>query len=71
MSENNESVVGVDVSEKMLETCKEKYPMYHLEVGSFTNTNQADEAFDIVISSFVFMRCYLQRGKKLVKRFIE
>ena len=70
MRENNESVVGVDVSERMLETCKEKYPTFHLEVGSFTNTNQEDEAFDIVISSFVFMRCYRQRGRKLVKRFI-
>ncbi|HDR4423180.1 TPA: class I SAM-dependent methyltransferase [Bacillus cereus] len=54
VSENNESVVGIDVSEKMLETCKGKYPTYHLEVGSFTNTNQEDEAFDIVISSFCF-----------------
>ena len=64
MRENNESVVGVDVSEKMLETCKEKYPMYHLEVGSFTNTNQADEAFDIVISSFCFHEVLPSERKK-------
>ncbi|HDR6313080.1 TPA: class I SAM-dependent methyltransferase [Bacillus cereus] len=64
VSENNESVVGVDVSEKMLETCKEKYPTYHLEVGSFTNTNQEDEAFDIVISSFCFHEVLPSERKK-------
>ncbi|MDH4424639.1 MULTISPECIES: class I SAM-dependent methyltransferase [Bacillus] len=64
VSENNESVVGVDVSEKMLETCKEKHPTYHLEVGSFTNTNQEDEAFDIVISSFCFHEVLPSERKK-------
>ncbi|MGE6536302.1 class I SAM-dependent methyltransferase [Bacillus luti] len=64
VSENNESVVGVDVSEKMLETCNEKYPTYHLEVGSFTNTNQEDEAFDIVISSFCFHEVLPSERKK-------
>ena len=64
MRENNESVVGVDVSERMLETCKEKYPTFHLEVGSFTNTNQEDEAFDIVISSFCFHEVLPSERKK-------
>ncbi|HHY2689289.1 MULTISPECIES: class I SAM-dependent methyltransferase [Bacillus] len=48
----------------MLETCKEKYPTYHLEVGSFTNTNQEDEAFDIVISSFCFHEVVTFREKE-------
>lgn len=64
VSENNGRVIGVDVSEKMLETCKEKYPTYHLEVGSFTNTNQEDEAFDIVISSFCFHEVLPSERKK-------
>ncbi|SIQ50448.1 Methyltransferase domain-containing protein [Bacillus cereus] len=64
VSENNESVVGIDVSERMLETCKEKYPTYHLEVGLFTNTNHEDEAFDIVISSFCFHEVLPSERKK-------
>ncbi|HDR7795814.1 TPA: class I SAM-dependent methyltransferase [Bacillus luti] len=54
INENNENVVGVDVSAGMLETCKLKYPEYQLELGSFTKTNQEDEEFDLVISSFCF-----------------
>ncbi|MBJ8053454.1 methyltransferase domain-containing protein [Bacillus cereus] len=53
-SDNDENVVGIDVSEGMLEKCKVKYPKYQLNLGSFTNTNQENEAFDLVISSFCF-----------------
>ncbi|MGM7700826.1 class I SAM-dependent DNA methyltransferase [Pseudalkalibacillus sp. Hm43] len=45
---------GIDLSEKMLEECKQNHPDYTLSQGTFNETNQAFEAFELVVSSFTF-----------------
>ncbi len=45
---------GIDLSEKMLEECKQNHPNYTLSLGTFNETNQASETFELVVSSFTF-----------------
>lgn len=54
VSINDSYMFGIDLSEKMLEQCQNKYPNFHLKTGTFTNTGQKSESFDSVISSFCF-----------------
>jgi putative AdoMet-dependent methyltransferase len=48
------AVHGIDLSEKMLDKCRELHPTYDLRVGTFQSIPYADETFDAVISSFCF-----------------
>ncbi|MDR6224155.1 class I SAM-dependent methyltransferase [Desmospora profundinema] len=47
-------IVGVDISEKMLEQCREQYPDFVLQQGSFTPLPFKAGEFDAAISSFCF-----------------
>lgn len=43
---------GVDISEQMLDQCRELHPDFCVTIGSFTPIPHDDEAFDAVVSSF-------------------
>lgn len=52
--ERGARIMGIDLSEKMLEKCRQSYPMIELHQGTFTVIPASDAVFDHVISSFVF-----------------
>lgn len=43
------NVYGLDISEKVLEIAKQKYPQLHLQLGEVTNLPYPDNFFDLVI----------------------
>ncbi|WP_144551372.1 class I SAM-dependent methyltransferase [Bacillus mycoides] len=67
VSKNDYNIWGIDLSEKMLEQCKNKYPNYHLSTGTFTNTGQKSEKFDAVISSVCFHEVLPEEREKACK----
>lgn len=48
------AICGIDLSEGMLEKCKESHPEYELRVGTFQSIPFEDSRFDAVTSSFCF-----------------
>lgn len=52
--ERNARITGVDLSEVMLQKCRQQHPSYDLHQGTFTPIPLADALFDAVISSFTF-----------------
>jgi putative AdoMet-dependent methyltransferase len=54
LSNNDQNIWGIDLSEEMLRQCEQLHPQYHLNVGTFTHTGGEIEQFDKVVSSFCF-----------------
>ncbi|MGC4377688.1 class I SAM-dependent methyltransferase [Fictibacillus sp. Mic-4] len=54
LSQNDDLIWGIDLSEEMLKQCRSKHPRYHLQKGTFTETGHSNERFHSLISSFCF-----------------
>ncbi len=48
------AISGVDISEKMLDVCRNKHPDYDLHPGTFNPLPLPDNTFDAVVSGFAF-----------------
>lgn len=60
------NVAGFDLSEKMIEICRKKFPSKDFKVGSIENIPFDDDYFDLAISTFVIVHL-----KDLSKAFDE
>src|SRR3989344_1731719 len=54
IKQNPRRVVGIDISEKLLEIAKNKFPSVEVEKMDMMNMSFPDESFDFVYSSLVF-----------------
>ncbi|UCZ52584.1 class I SAM-dependent methyltransferase [Bacillus shivajii] len=61
------NVYGIDISQKMLEECKQKHPEYELKQGTFLDNDFSDCFFDHVISSFAFHEVFPQQREEAIR----
>ncbi len=54
LAERGATITGIDISQKMLDVCAEKYPDFDLHIGTFTHIPAPDAAFDGVVAGFAF-----------------
>lgn len=54
LAERGAQMAGVDPSERMLERCHERHPVFTLKAGTFTPIPFPDRSFDAVVSSFAY-----------------
>lgn len=54
LAERGAMITGIDISQKMLDVCAEKYPAFDLRIGTFTQIPAPDAAFDGIIAGFAF-----------------
>lgn len=71
MEHGASSVVGVDISHKMLEVAKEKthFPQVEYKCCAIEDVEFPEESFDVILSSLAFH--YVADYEILVKRYIE
>lgn len=71
MENGASSVVGVDISHKMLEVAKEKthFPQVEYKCCAIEDVEFPEESFDVILSSLAFH--YVADYEILVKRYIE
>jgi putative AdoMet-dependent methyltransferase len=52
LADRGAQITGIDISDKMLELCRERNPSFELHIGTFNNIPLPDEKFDCVVSGF-------------------
>ena len=65
--EDAKNVYGVDISTKMLEEAKKKFPSIKVETGDFNNIPFESDYFDLITSSFVFHEVPLSKREDAFK----
>ena len=62
-------VYGIDISQKMLDKCAEKFPSINLKMGDFLDIPFKDETFDLIISGYALHHLTKNEKSKAISLF--